>query len=54
VGGNLWPSAIKHALDGRLDQSAVSAVQQWAFKPAQKNGKAVRVAAHIEVNFRLK
>jgi protein TonB len=43
---------VIRSLDGGLDQSAVTAVQQWRFKPGEKNGKPVRVAAKIEVNFR--
>jgi TonB family protein len=44
---------ITRSLDGGLDQSAVAAIQQWRFKPGEKNGKPVRVAAKIEVNYRL-
>ena len=44
---------ITRSLDGGLDQSAAAAIQQWRFKPGEKNGKPVRVAAKIEVNFRL-
>ena len=36
-----------------LDEKAMEAVQKWRFKPGQKDGKAVPVAATIEVNFRL-
>jgi TonB family protein len=43
---------VTRSLDGGLDQSAVTAVQQWRFKPGEKNGKPVRVTAKIEVNFR--
>jgi protein TonB len=43
---------VTRSLDSGLDQSAVAAVQQWRFKPGEKNGKPVRVAAKIEVNFR--
>ena len=44
---------VTRSLDGGLDQSAVAAIQQWRFKPGEKNGKPVRVAAKIEVSFRL-
>jgi len=36
-----------------LDEEAAAAVIQWRFKPATKNGMPVRVAAAINVNFRL-
>jgi TonB family protein len=36
-----------------LDQKAVEAVGQWRFMPATENGQPVKVAAQIEVNFRL-
>lgn len=45
---------VLRSLDGGLDQSAVAAVGQWRFQPGRKNGQPVRVAAKIEVNFRLK
>ena len=44
---------VERSLDGGLDQSAVSAVAQWRFQPGEKNGRPVRIAAKIEVNFRL-
>jgi TonB family protein len=36
-----------------LDEKAMEAVKQWKFKPGYKDGRAVTVAATIEVNFRL-
>jgi TonB family protein len=36
-----------------LDEKAIEAVMKWRFRPGLLNGKAVPVAATIEVNFRL-
>jgi periplasmic protein TonB len=36
-----------------LDEKAIDAVRKWKFRPGYKDGKAVTVAATIEVNFRL-
>ena len=36
-----------------LDEKAIEAVNRWKFRPGQKDGKPVTVAATIEVNFRL-
>ena len=36
-----------------LDEKAIEAVSQWKFKPAMRNGRPVRAAATIQVNFRL-
>ncbi len=36
-----------------LDEEAIKAVAQWTFKPGAKDGRAVRVAAQVEVSFRL-
>ena len=36
-----------------LDEKAIEAVSRWKFKPARRNGRPVRAAATIEVNFRL-
>jgi TonB family protein len=36
-----------------LDEQALDAITQWAFKPGMRDGMAVPVQASIEVNFRL-
>ena len=36
-----------------LDESAITAVSAWEFKPGLKDGQPVNVLAQIEVNFRL-
>jgi periplasmic protein TonB len=44
---------VIHSLGLGLDEKAIEAVKKWKFKPGYKDGKAVTVAAQIEVNFRL-
>jgi TonB family protein len=44
---------VVRGIDSGLDVNAVSAVQQWHFQPATKDGLPVAVQAQIEVNFRL-
>lgn len=44
---------VVRALGLGLDEKAIEAVMQWRFRPGYLSGKAVRVAATIEVNFRL-
>ena len=38
-------------LDKDVDQSAVAAVEQWRFAPAQKDGKPVAVRITLEIAF---
>jgi periplasmic protein TonB len=44
---------VMRSLDPALDEQAIEAVRQWKFRPGQKDGMPVTVAATIEVNFRL-
>ena len=45
---------VTKSLDKGLDQQAMDAIEKWHFSPGIKNGKPVRVAATIEVNFHLR
>jgi TonB family protein len=36
-----------------LDENAIKAVEQWCFRPGEKNGKPVPVISQITVRFRL-
>jgi TonB family protein len=44
---------IVKPLDLGLTESAVTAIEQWKFRPAMRNGKEVPVSLNIEVNFNL-
>ena len=45
---------VTKSLDKGLDRQAIAAIEKWSFAPGLKDGKPVRVAATIEVNFRLR
>ncbi len=45
---------VKRGLHAELDANAVEAVKKWRFEPGTREGAPVRVAATIEVNFKLK
>jgi TonB family protein len=45
---------VTRSLDKGLDQQAIDAIEKWHFAPGIKDGKPVRAAATIEVNFRLR
>lgn len=45
---------VTRSLDKGLDQEAIVAIEKWHFSPGIKDGKAVRVAANIDVNFHLR
>ncbi len=55
----VWPDGKAHnvrvlrSLGLGLDEKAIQAVEKWKFVPGKKEGRSVKVAATIEVNFRL-
>ena len=51
--GSVRDIRILQPLGLGLDEKAIEAVRQWRFKPGQRNGQPVDVAAIIEVTFRL-
>jgi TonB family protein len=53
VTGTATNLRVQRGLGVGLNEKAIEAVKQWRFKPGQKDGKPVTVAATIEVNFRL-
>ena len=44
------PRVVK-GIEKDLDQSAVEAVKEWRFAPAQKDGKAVAVRVSVQIEF---
>jgi TonB family protein len=55
VGADGVPTDLRivHSLGAGLDQSAVTAVQQWRWQAARINGKAAPVLDTVRVNFEL-
>ena len=52
--GAVGEVTVTRSLDSGLDEQAVAAMKQWAFKPGMKDGKAVAVRVDIQMNFTLK
>jgi protein TonB len=44
------PHVVK-SLEKSLDQSAVEAVKEWRFTPAQMDGKAIAVRVSVQIQF---
>lgn len=51
--GHVYDPRVIQPLGLGLDQKALEALRLWRFRPAERNGRPVKVAANIEVNFRL-
>ena len=51
--GSVEDVRVLKSVNPLLDASAVRAVQQWKYKPATLNGRAVRVYLTVTVTFRL-
>ncbi len=45
---------VTRSLEPGLDASAVAAIENWIFRPAEKDGSPVPVRAVIQINFRLR
>jgi TonB family protein len=53
VDGKAQNIQVLKGLDAGLDINAIAAMSNWVFQPATKDGEPVRVAARVEINFRL-
>lgn len=54
VDGRAKDIQVLNGLGLGLDEKGVLAVQQWKFKPGERDGLPVAVQAQIEINFKLK
>jgi TonB family protein len=54
--GTVGEVTVKESLDSiyGLDKNAVASMKQWEFKPGMKDGRAVAVRIHVQINFTLK
>ncbi|MGO9269165.1 MAG: TonB family protein [Terriglobia bacterium] len=52
--GNVSDVKVAKSLDPGLDASAVKTVRNWRFEPGTRDGRAVRVAVHVEMSFKLR
>ena len=53
VDGRAKNIEVVNGLGLGLDEKAVLAIQQWKFKPGERDGVPVPVRAQIEINFKL-
>ena len=49
--GKVIQASVSKSTNSALDQSAVEAIQAWSFKPAKKDGKAVKVRVTVPMRF---
>lgn len=54
IDGHARDIKIVESLDPDLDANAISALEQWTFKPGTKNGEPVATYATFQLNFRLR
>lgn len=51
--GNPTDIKIVRSLDPELDESAVSALKQWQFKPGTRNGEPAAISAAVTMTFHI-
>ena len=51
--GRAYNITVLKSLGYGLDEKAIEAFEQWRFKPGTKDGKPVKVAAQVQVSFKL-
>lgn len=51
--GRVTAATVKRSTDARFDEAALAAVRQWMFTPAVEDGKTVRSALAVPVQFSL-
>lgn len=51
--GRVSQATVKQSTDARFDEAALAAVRHWVFLPAVENGKSVRSALGVPVQFKL-
>jgi hypothetical protein len=51
--GSVYSIHLVCGIDRQLDANAISALGQWKFRPAAKQGAAVELEAIVHIPFRL-